>query len=86
VIHTKLVLKTLINPDCDCGYAIYLTFNDTKGSFIMVRSYSQPILRLGGLRSVLLKMYNFYARFIEYKCVDPIVLLDFEDIRIFCNF
>jgi len=31
-------------------------------------------------------MYNFYARVIEYKCVDPVVLLDFEDIRIFCNF
>jgi len=57
-----------------------------RGSFIVVRSYSQPILRLGGLRSVLLKMYNFYARFIEYKCVDPVVLLDFEDIRISCNF
>jgi len=57
-----------------------------RGSFIVVRSYSQPILRLGGLRSVPPKMYNFYARFIEYKCVDPVVLLDFEDIRIFCNF
>jgi len=57
-----------------------------RGSFIVVRSYSQPILRLGGLRSVLPKMYNFYARVIEYKCVDPVVLLDFEDIRIFCNF
>jgi len=56
------------------------------GSFIVVRSYSQSILRLGNLRNVLPKMYNFYARFIEYKCVDPIVLLDFEDIRIFCNF
>jgi len=42
--------------------------------------------KIGSLRSVLLKMYNFYARFIEYKCVGPIVLLDFEDIRIFCNF
>jgi len=36
-IHTKLVLKTLINPDCDCGYAIYLTFNDAKGSFATLR-------------------------------------------------
>jgi len=57
-----------------------------RSSFIVVRSYSQPILRLGGLRSVLLKMYNFYTRFIEYKCVDPVVLLNFKDIRIFCNF
>ena len=57
-----------------------------RGSFIVVRSYSQPILRLEGLRSVLPKMYNFYARVIEYKGVDPVVLLDFEDIRIFCNF
>jgi len=56
------------------------------GSFIVVRSYSQPILRLGDLRSVLPKMYNFYARVIEYKYVDPVVLLNFEDIRIFCNF
>jgi len=30
-IHTKLVSKTLINPDYDCGYAIYLTFNNAKG-------------------------------------------------------
>jgi len=57
-----------------------------RGSVIVVRSYSQLILRLGTLRNVLLKMYKFYARFIEYKCVDPVVLLDFEDIRIFCNF
>ena len=32
-IHTKLVSKTLINPDCDCGYVIYLIFNNAKGSF-----------------------------------------------------
>ena len=57
-----------------------------RGSFIVVRSYSQPILRLGGLRSVLPKMYNFYARFIEYKCVDPIVLLDFDDIKFILQF
>ena len=33
------------------------------GSFIVVRSYSQLILRLESLRNVLPKMYNFYARF-----------------------
>jgi len=36
-IHTKLVSKTLINPDCDCGYAIYLTFNNAKGLFATLR-------------------------------------------------
>jgi len=30
MIHTKLGSKTLINPDCDCGYAIYLNFNDAR--------------------------------------------------------
>ena len=33
VIHIKLVSKTLINPDCDCMYAIYLNFIDAKGLF-----------------------------------------------------
>jgi hypothetical protein len=33
MIHTKLVSKTLINPDCDCGYVVYLIFNDAKGLF-----------------------------------------------------
>ena len=55
-------------------------------SFIVVRSYSQLILRFGGLKSVLPKMYKFYARFIEYiKRVDLVVLLDFKDINLFCN-
>ena len=30
-------------------------------------------------------MYNFYASFIEYKCVDLVVLLNFEDIKLFYN-
>ena len=30
VIHTKLVSKTLINPDCDCGYAICLNLDDAR--------------------------------------------------------
>ena len=51
----------------------------------MVRSYLQLILRLGNLRNVLPKMYNFYASFIEYKYVDLIVLLNFEDIKLFYN-
>ena len=54
--------------------------------FIVVRSYSQLILRFGGPRSVLPKMYNFYARLFEYKCVDLVVLLNFEDINLFGNF
>jgi len=29
-IHTKLVSKTLINPDCDCGYAICLNLDDAR--------------------------------------------------------
>ena len=29
-IHTKLVLNTLINPDCDCGYAICLNLDDAR--------------------------------------------------------
>ena len=33
------------------------------GLFIVVRSYSQLILRLESLRNALPKMYNFYARF-----------------------
>jgi len=56
-----------------------------RSLFIVVRSYSQPILRLGGLRSVLPKMYNFYARFIEYKCVDPVVLLNVGNTQVTCH-
>ena len=50
------------------------------------RSYSQLILRFGGPRSVLLKMYNFFIQgLLNNKCVDLVVLLNFEDINLSCK-
>jgi len=56
------------------------------GSFIVVRSYSQSILRLGGLRSVLSKMYSFMQCFYWIKVYNLVVLCYFKDIMKACNF
>ena len=50
-----------------------------RSSFIVVRSYSQSILRLGGLRSVLLKMYSFMQCFYWIEVYNLVVLRYFED-------
>jgi len=57
-----------------------------RSSFIVVRSYSQSILRLGGLRSVLSKMYSFMQCFYWIEVYNLIVLRYFKDIMKACNF
>jgi len=57
-----------------------------RSSFIVVRSYSQSILRLGGLRSVLSKMYSFMQCFYWIEVYNLVVLCYFEDIMKACNF